>query len=106
MGGRGMTEAQAAIHRVEDAILQVMEDNYDQYFGRECFAFPLNYLSRKTGMHRDVVRGLCRSLTDQGLCFYMRGLWTEDGIMAGAGYGITGQGAARIAALAAHEEAK
>ena len=40
----------------------------------------------------DMVRAICRSLTDRGFCVYRRGLFTEDGEVAGSGYGITEKG--------------
>ena len=42
------------------------------------------------------IRRACRSLARKGLAEYMRGLWTEDGEMAGAGYGITKAGVERL----------
>lgn len=44
------------------------------------------------GMSRDLVRVLCRDMTDMGLCFYMRGMMSEEGEPMGAGYGITRKG--------------
>lgn len=41
---------------------------------------------------RDIIRGVLRSLTDRGFCFYARGLFDEDGEVAGAGYGLTQEG--------------
>ena len=41
---------------------------------------------------KDFVRGMLRQMTDEGLCYYMRGLFTEEGQVAGAGYGITQKG--------------
>lgn len=41
---------------------------------------------------RDMARAILRSLTDRGYCFYARGLFTEDGEAAGAGYGLTPKG--------------
>lgn len=40
----------------------------------------------------DMARGILRSLTDRGYCYYQRGLFTEDGYTAGAGYGLTLKG--------------
>lgn len=41
---------------------------------------------------KEVVRAIVRGLTDKGLAQYGRGLSTEDGEVAGAGYAITGSG--------------
>ena len=48
---------------------------------------------------KDIARAICRSLTDRGLASYMRGLWTEDGEPAGAGYHMTWKGWRYLAAL-------
>ena len=82
---------------IENAILYVMERETPFEIDRLEYAFYLNYLAQETGLHKDVVRGFCRSLTDQGLAFYMKGLWSKDGLHpAGAGYGITDAGAKRL----------
>jgi hypothetical protein len=84
------------IRVIENTILYVMERGQSGEYPREYYAFHLGYLARETGLHRDIVRGVCRSLTDQGLAHYMKGLWSEEGYPAGAGYGITDAGAARL----------
>ena len=82
---------------IENAILYVMESHQDSMWeGRQNQAYGLAFLARETGLHRDVVRGVCRSLTDQGLAFYMKGLWSQNDMPAGAGYGITDAGAKRL----------
>ena len=40
----------------------------------------------------DIARATLRSLTDRGYCRYSKGLFTEDGEVAGAGYGLTEKG--------------
>ena len=81
---------------IENYLLHVMESHIPLDYGRKGYAFSLAFLAQETGLHRDVVRGVCRSLTDQGLATYMKGLWTEDGMPAGSGYGITNAGAKRL----------
>lgn len=83
------------IRVIEHTVLYVMESNQPGDYPRGGFAFPLAFLAQETGLHRDVVRGVCRSLVDQGLAHYLKGLWSDDG-PAGAGYGITDAGAARL----------
>lgn len=85
---------------IENTVLYIMESSQNSFWdGRENQAFYLDFLVQQTGLHRDVVRGVCRSLTDQGLAFYMKGLWSEDGMPAGSGYGITDKGAARLCTI-------
>ena len=49
-------------------------------------------IQRETGYDRRTVRRYVRALAKKGLAEYHRGLWTEDGEMAGAGYCITDRG--------------
>ena len=80
-------------------ILQVMEDHRDPSYSREEYAFHLRIFVSDPWITKDMARAVCRSLTDRGYAFYMRGLMTEDGDMGGAGYGITEQGAAYLKTL-------
>lgn len=48
---------------------------------------------------RETTRAVCRDLTDRGMAHFMRGLFTDDGYPAGAGYGITRRGLRYLAAL-------
>lgn len=63
------------------------------------YCFPFAPLMKKTGMTRNPVRLACRSLARKGLARYERGLWSEEGDMLGAGYGITDAGLVAFAAL-------
>ena len=47
-----------------------------------------------TGLDRRRVRLACRQLRRKGLTRYERGLWTDGGFPAGAGYGLTAAGVA------------
>lgn len=83
------------IRELEDAMLVIMIDMCSTAsFGTETF-FSFDALSRKTGIGRDYVRAICRSLTDQGLCWYLNTLFSEDGMVAGSGYGLTRKGIER-----------
>jgi len=48
---------------------------------------------------REMARAVVRDLTDRGMALYMRGLFSDDGMVAGAGYGITEKGMRYLAAL-------
>lgn len=41
---------------------------------------------------KDLARALLRDLTDRGLCHFHRGLFNDDGVPAGSGYGVTEKG--------------
>lgn len=81
---------------IENVILYVMFTNQNISFPLGETGFTFRFLIRETGLPRDIVRGFCRSLADQGLAKYMPSLWSEEGIPAGAGYGITQAGIDRI----------
>lgn len=53
-------------------------------------------LSRETGIERRVVRLVVRRMARKGWTQYGRGLWTDDGEMAGSGYCITDAGRAAL----------
>jgi DNA-binding MarR family transcriptional regulator len=55
-----------------------------------CYGFAA--LIRQTRLNRKVVRRACRSLARKGLAEFHRGLFTEDGLVAGSGYAATYQG--------------
>src|SRR5665811_2116021 len=65
--------------------------------GRECdndFCYSnFRGLCDKTQLDRKIVRRACRALKRKGLAEYGRGLWTEDGEVAGSGYAATQAGA-------------
>ena len=52
-----------------------------------------------TGLDRKMVRFQVRALARKGLAEYFRGLFTEDGEVAGAGYCITKEGMKTIETL-------
>jgi DNA-binding GntR family transcriptional regulator len=56
----------------------------------------LSGLAVRTGLSRDLLRGLVADLRHEGLVEHMIGLWSEDGRPAGAGYALTPAGAAAV----------
>lgn len=59
--------------------------------GENCSSF--GPISKLTGLSRKRVRFLCRLLTRQGMAEFHKGLWTESGEPAGAGYCVSRKGA-------------
>jgi predicted transcriptional regulator len=57
---------------------------------------PFAPIMSTTGLDRKHVRRCIRGLARKGLAEYFRGLFTEDGEMAGAGYCITREGRALV----------
>ena len=47
----------------------------------------------------DLVRTLVRGLSARGLAFYARGLFNDDGEVAGSGYGLTEEGLRHVSSL-------
>lgn len=75
----------------EQRVLDALAAAWRLDFGYVNFA----YLSAETGLDRKVVRRSVRALARKGLADYQRGLYTDDGEMAGAGYAATEAGVAR-----------
>ena len=84
-------------------VLQSMEECRDRSFDRHEYAFHLSFFVNEW-INRDMARAVCRSLTDRGFAFYTCGLWNEDGMPGGAGYGITDKGAAYLETLFSDDE--
>ena len=61
---------------------------------------PFAPLASATGLTTFQVRRACRLLARRGFASYSNGLWSDDGLPVGAGYGITAEGMA--AWLASH----
>lgn len=82
---------QKAIGTIELAVLYAISQGYGDFDPGETF-WHFSMIERETGLSRDYVRAACRSLTDQGLAHYSRGLTDCDGLPAGAGYSATRKG--------------
>lgn len=57
-------------------------------------------IASRTRLNRKQVRRTCRALRRKGLADYCRGLFTENGEVAGSGYGCTQEGAEFLGLLA------
>lgn len=68
-------------------------DCLEALVGHADFCLPFKAIAVYVGgLDISEVRGGCRALASKGLAFFQRGLMTEDGEMAGSGYGITPEG--------------
>lgn len=63
------------------------------------FCTPFRPIEQDTGYDRRTVRRYVRALARKGLAEYFKGLTTEDGEFAGAGYCITREGSSLIESL-------
>ena len=70
----------------------------------DAFGFNLNCFVAEPWLTKDMARAACRSLRDRGYAIFMKGLFTEDGEMAGAGYGITTKGREYLKTICATDE--
>lgn len=85
------TRSEQAVLQLEHDILEQMEDGEMSEFDREGNGRTCFHL-RRFGFHRELTRGLLRAMKDKGLVFHAKGLWDDDGMPAGSGYGITAKG--------------
>jgi len=92
-----------AVKFMEDWCLQYMDEMTPA--GYDLWGFSLNCFATDN-FTRDMARAILRRLTDKGLATFMRGLFTEDGIPAGSGYGITDKGRLSLAARPASPDTR
>lgn len=81
-----------SITDLERLVLTALDEDTKPH-GEYCAAF--SQLERD-GLDRKAVRRGCRSLRKKGLAEFYRGLMTDDGIPAGAGYCISESGRALL----------
>lgn len=96
--------ALVAIQRVHDAILIELARCEIHGWFPEC-RVGLRVLQDALGLNREVIRGVIADLRARNFVVYERGLWTEDGQPAGAGYGITYAGFEHIRQTEAYAKA-
>ena len=76
------------VSKREAMALQALADEYCRDFGYLTF----RSISALSGLEQAHVRRTVRALARKGLAEYAKGLWTEDGQLAGAGYRCTTAG--------------
>lgn len=86
-GNPALAASEVALTDVEWRVLDALSWGNDEY------CFSLRTIAGNAGLHRELTRGALRALADRGLARFERGLMTEDGELAGSGYGITKAGA-------------
>ena len=77
----------------EVKVLAYLVDELGTLWDEKAFTGFANIV-QSTGLELKVVRRSCRSLRRKGLAEFMRGLFNEDGEVAGAGYSNTEAGVA------------
>ena len=78
----------------ERAVLAVLADDNHLYFSFDGIGECLS-MDHEITLTRKEIRRACRSLARKGLAEYSRGLWNDDGVPAGSGYGATKMGRSR-----------
>lgn len=92
-----MTSSIDLVQTLEDDVLECLwREAHWSPWGPTEVSFHFSVIMRETGISRDYARAACRSLTDRGLLQYRTGLFTDDGMTAGAGYGLTDDGIAYL----------
>jgi len=71
-------------------VLKALEETSEEW------VLPFDPIAHETKLERRVVRLSCRRLARKGLAEYLRGLWSDEGLPAGAGYRITKEGLAAL----------
>lgn len=64
-----------------------------EYYSHDCNCLYFRAFPEKTGLTLIGVKRAVRSLAKKGLAEYVRGLFDEDGFVAGSGYRATYEGA-------------
>ena len=85
-----VNDVNLAVETLEEYILEEAHEACHD----SCFDWIALHLSAFAceNLTKEIVRALCRGLTDRGLMRYERGLFNEDGEPAGSGYRITEKG--------------
>ena len=86
-----MTQNLHALETLKRAILDELKQPY------ESFRYVAT-VAEDTGLPKDVTAAILRDMRDNGLVVYRRGLFTEDGEVAGSGYAITHVGTEHLKA--------
>ena len=76
------------VNENEQKVLEYLASEYE-----EGMAYYFTSIEEGTKLDRKTVRRSCRSLTRKGLAQFVRGLFDDDGKVAGSGYSVTLQGA-------------
>ena len=76
-------EVLTALTVLEKAVLRALDPHYYTY---------LRTTSELTHIPPEVCRAILRGLVDQGMAEYGRGLFSDDGQVAGSGYRLTSKG--------------
>lgn len=79
------------INENEKRVLIFMAESYDSFGEGGCYYFKT--IAEDLKLEIKQVRRACRSLKKKGFAEYVRGLFDEDGMVAGSGYCCSKSGA-------------
>lgn len=83
------------VSELEHKVLVALVEVYDSH-GGEDYCTRFKYIADDLKLEVRQVRRACRALARKGLAKYVRGLFDDDGMVAGSGYCATDIGAKQI----------
>ncbi len=90
-----MSNEQIKISDREKKVLEYLVEVYRRSSGDYPCTF-FKYIAKNTGLDEKQSRRTVRALARKGLAEYQRGLFDEDGMVAGSGYSATDKGLSLI----------
>ncbi len=81
-------ETETKISEREEKCLEVLAGIY----GNDADCMYMKYIAKELGLEYRQVKRAVRSLARKGLAEYVRGLFDDDGMVAGSGYRATEKG--------------
>ena len=88
----------------EQAVLTSLRAGYNDYDEVVEFYYHFSGITEETELELRLVRRACRSLAKKGLAEFKRGLFDDEGKVAGSGYGCTKAGADWLAGVEAAQQ--
>nr|WP_319498052.1 hypothetical protein [uncultured Cohaesibacter sp.] len=86
----------AAKRRLEQHVLRLLADAYK---ANQDFCYLTLKALETPEINCEIIRAILIDLRKDGLATYAKGLWTDDGELAGSGYAITPDGRDYLRAL-------
>lgn len=92
-----MKNTTAKVSEREKLALMALYETYSDYGDEQCIYFRT--IAERSGLPLDKVRRTVRALARKGLAVYERGLFDDDGMVAGSGYRCSEEGAELASAI-------
>lgn len=95
-------QALPVLVRLSERERSCLMELHDSAYGEEGYGVYFRTIVTGTGLRLDQVRRSVRALARKGLVELNRGLFTDDGMIAGSGYGLTREGIRWVKATTAN----